>query len=527
MGSPLAPLGTSRRSRLATILAFTLLAILSLSKIHEARTLLLGRPTAQIPLSAPQQRPWVGDHGSGFELFGIFGFAPQIEAVTLNIKAKEVSSSASSSSHGQLSNPQSYKLNQPVKQSARYDATQSPFQYQLPIEMPKPTKHNLDSPDFNATDLESPLPGIPIASIAVEVPTKKKPASAAKLLFGLATSLESIPTSLLGFQHWASRTDARFVVVHEPQNTTLRPGEPSQQNVTEMFQEADIKHITLVGRPGGPSERFASLLIELYDRLEPQTEWAVLIDEETFFFDLEAVQHMLAKYDSSQPWYVGALSDNKWEVNHGGLYAVGGAGIFISRPLLEALRPFADTCYSNTDTGVSGDILVGECIHQHTTTKLSLEHGLHQLDLHGDATGFYEAARKQPLSVHNWKTWHNFDMPAVASVAKVCGPSCVLQNFRFQDGWQLSNGFSIVRHGYSETDLLAQHPEAMEHTWKTTERDIEDSWRYSLAPLKHRDEEKVQFLMEKSVVEKDGGVTMYYVRRENGIGKALIRLFWH
>lgn len=520
MGSPLVPLGTSRRSRLATVLAFALLAIVALSKINEPRTLFLGRPTAQTSLSVPQQRPIIGDHGSGFELFGIYGFAPQIEAVTLNIKAKEPSASK-----GKSNQAHTYKL--PAKHSRREDASQSPFQHQLPIAMPKPTTHNLDAPDFNSTDLETPLPGIPVASIAIDIPAKKKSPSASKLLFGVAANLDSLPESLRGFQHWASRTNARFVVVHEPQNTTLRPDEPSPQNVTRIFKDAGIEHVTLVERQGGPSERFVFLLSELHNHIEPQTEWAGLIDDETFFFDLEAVQHMLAKYDASQPWYVGALSDNKWDVSHGGLYAAGGAGIFISRPLLEALGPFADTCVPTDDTQTGGDVLVGECIYRHTTTKLSLEHGLHQLDLHGDTTGFYEAPRKQPLSVHNWKSWHNHDIPAVASVAKVCGPSCVLQNFRFQDGWQLSNGFSIVKYGYSETDLLAQHPEAMEHTWKTTERDAEDSWKYSLAPLKSRDQDKVQFLMEKSVVEQDGGITMYYVRRENGIGKALIRLVWH
>ncbi|KAF3771092.1 family 31 glycosyltransferase, partial [Cryphonectria parasitica EP155] len=362
--------------------------------------------------------------------------------------------------------------------------------------------------------------------ITLEFPPKKQSPDASKMIFGVATTLDRMPENLRNFQHWAARTSARLVVVHEPRNETLRPGEPSAEEMEQLFKGAGIERITLVERDQGWGERFVSLLGVLHDRMEPQVEWAVLMDDDTFFLDLDAVQAMLAKYNPSQLWYVGALSDNKWNINNGGLYAVGGAGIFISRPLLETMRPFADGCFPEEGTMAGGDTLVGQCIHRHTTTKLTLEHGLYQLDLHGDVTGFYEAPRPQPLSVHHWKSWHHHDIPAVATVARVCGRPCVLQNFRFQDGWQMSNGFSIVKYGYGDAELAVQHPQAMEHTWKHTEWEIEDSWDYSFAPLKERDEGKVQFLMEKSVVELDGSVTLYYVRRKNGIGNGLIRMIW-
>jgi len=83
-----------------------------------------------------------------------------------------------------------------------------------------------------------------------------------------------------------------------------------------------------------------------------------------------------------------------------------------------------------------------------------------------------------------------------------------------------------VRYGYNETYLAEQHPRAMERTWKNTIWDVEDSWQYSMAPLKERDGAKVQYLNEKTVVDDDGTVTSFYIRREDGVGRGLIRVIW-
>lgn len=470
--------------------------------------------------------------GPRIELFGIPDFAGEVEVATLNIKVKEQASSSSSQyTKGGPGASKSFNQRPPsnLRRQGYGVVLPSPLQQQLPIALPKFSTQHIDAPGFNISDLDVNIPGIPPATITVPIPKEPGPPDASKITFGVATSLERMPEALRNFKHWAAHTDARFIVIHEPQNTTARPGEPSADEIQSMFREAGINHLFLVESTKGWGENYVSLLSWLGATSEEQTEWVALIDDDTFFFDMNSLLGMLKKYDTKHPWYVGTLSENKWNVNNGGLFAIGGAGVFMSKPLIQAVGPHAEACWADRrGETLGGDAIVGDCVYAHTTTKLSIEHGLYQLDLHGDVTGFYEAVRPQPVSVHHWKSWHQHDLPTIASVSEACGKQCVLQNFRFQDGWQLSNGFSVVKYGYNDTELAEQHPEAMEHTWKPTIWDIEDSWRYSLEPLKPKDERKVQFLVEKSFRDEQAETTtVYYVRRENGVANGLIRMIWH
>lgn len=537
---------SSKRSRVATALVFGVLLLLCISRLNAPSALLLGQPRS----SASKQRP-VGSptyDGPRFNIFGIPDFADSVEVATVNIKIKDdkpkqnagftkkpfVSPPVSGKpqsfpSFNNLQSSPEDTLNTRRDASSTSSQTLSNLQQQLPIALPHLQTHRLDAPNFNISDLEHPPAGVPPATITLDLPFKPAPQpDASSLVFGVATTLDRLPSSLRNFRHWAANTHARFVIIHEPHNTTLRPGEPTAAEVITMYREAGIENIDMIAQTAGWGERFVGLLDATHRVMQrsPIARWAVLIDDDTFFFDLGAVLSRLKKYDHRREWYVGAMSENKWNVNNGGLYAMGGAGMFISKGLLDLVAPHAGTCFPREPTSLGGDILVAECIHRWTTTKLTIEHGLYQLDIHGDASGFYEAVREQPLSVHHWKSWHAVDMPTVGAVAAKCGRECVLRNYRFQDGWQMSNGFSIVRYGYNESYLAEQHPLAMERTWKTTMWDVEDSWKYSFAPLKERDEAKVQFLNEKTVVADDGTVVVFYVRRENGIGKALIRVVW-
>ncbi|KAI3394271.1 hypothetical protein diail_2974 [Diaporthe ilicicola] len=495
------------------------------------------KPTVEEPQQPP---PYSGPR---VELFGLKNFGAEVEFATLNIRVKEQQSHPSDSTSTNSQNAHAQKpaaaaaAKPPQFEQSRPDHSRrqgygifspSPLQQQLPIALPKFRTHRVDSPDFNETELETPVPGTPPASTTITIPPKNKAPDASRITFGVATLLSRMPDALQNFKHWAAHTDARFVVVYEPQDTEARPGEPSAEEIKKMYRDAGIGHLFLVESDKGWGERYLSLLSWLSSTVEKQTDWVALIDDDTFFFDMDTLMGMLNKYDPAEPWYVGRLSENKWNINNGGFFAIGGAGVFMSRPLIEALGPHAESCWVDRREDASGgDGVVGDCVYRHTTTKLSIEHGLFQLDLHADVTGFYEAVRRQPVSVHHWKSWHHHDLPTVASVADVCGKPCALQNFRFQDGWQMANGFSIVKYSYNETELAAQHPEAMEHTWKRTIWDIDDSWTYSLEPLKPRDEGKVQFLVEKSVRDDAAKTTtIYYVRREEGIGKGLIRVVW-
>lgn len=537
----LTTLSGSKRPRTAAAFIFAIFVLFCLTRLGQEGSVFPLTGSDHAKASAAEQQP-LGYDGPRFELFGIRDIAAEVQITTLNIKTKEKAPPPppppSSSKLSLLAGfpedevHESTQIPEPNPNSgSRFDTRQEPSvsppspQRQLPIALPSFATHHLDSPTFNRTDVDLPILGVPPATITLEMPSKPEQPDASHIIFGVATLLERMPDNLRNFAHWGAHTNARFVVVHEPRNTTLRPGEPTPDEIRRLYKEAGLKHLTLIEKDAGWGERFLGLLDIMNQHLESQTQWGVLMDDDTFFFDMDAVLDMLRKYDTSKPWYVGTLSENKWNINNHGFFAMGGAGVFISRPLLQTIGPLAASCFPE-GTNAGGDVLVGECIYKHTTTKLTLEHGLYQLDLHGDVTGFYEAVREQPLSVHHWKSWHNHDLPSIGSVAQSCGRSCVLQNFLFQDGWQMSNGFSIYKYSYNETELASQHPLAMEHTWKLTIWDIEDSWTYSLAPLKDRDEHKLQFLMERSVLGDDGELTLYYVRRMFGVATGIIRVIW-
>lgn len=141
-----------------------------------------------------------------------------------------------------------------------------------------------------------------------------------------------------------------------------------------------------------------------------------------------------------------------------------------------------------------------------------------KVDLHGDVSGFYEAGRPLPLSIHHWKSWNHVDIVALAAVAKVCGDECLLSRYHFRDGWYLANGFSIFR--YSDWDEPDGHSEdAMEETWDLG-GDLEDR----LGPLRPKDPEKESYRLVRSITDM-GRVRQFYVNRTNS-SSGVVEVEW-
>ncbi|KXJ87226.1 hypothetical protein Micbo1qcDRAFT_236434 [Microdochium bolleyi] len=390
---------------------------------------------------------------------------------------------------------------------------------------------------------------------------------ASHITFGLATSLDRISGTVRNVQHWAAGTDARFIIVLIPRkdgsagddNDINNNGPSSIDEAEALFAAAGVPHVTFIPQqqddPKNAWENaYMSLITHFHASLTPKggkktTRWVSWIDDDTFFPSLPALTSTLStRFGDAdrQPYYVGQMSERYEYVRDGGIVAFGGAGVFLSVPLLEQLALHADACFRHErhDTFTGGDFRLADCVHRWTTTKLSPLEGLHQLDFGGDASGFYEAERAQPLSVHHWKSWHAFDMPEIARVGEVCGDACILQHFRLggRGQWAMTNGFSIVRYstGYRRVDSIAaarerdvdtqgrteeiEVPGAMEKTWDTTRRDAKDMWEYSLEPLMDKDSGKRQYLLEKLERDAEGNMVVDYVHREEGVGRGLIRV---
>ena len=168
---------------------------------------------------------------------------------------------------------------------------------------------------------------------------------------------------------------------------------------------------------------------------------------------------------------------------------------------------------------MEGDVIIRDCIYAKTNTKLSLEPGLHQLDLEQDVSGFYESG-VLPLSIHHYKSWSRMQPEKMHLITEVCG-ECFLQRWQFTDNTILSNAYSVVQyHGGIDFDT-----ELMEGTWAHPNHEFD----FSIGPLRPAmtPEEKVSWRFLDAEVTNDGAVKQLYVHRgKDGGEDKVLELLW-
>ncbi|KAK5090036.1 hypothetical protein LTS08_007405 [Lithohypha guttulata] len=406
-----------------------------------------------------------------------------------------------------LTNPhiQFAKVNIAVSQS---DMAEFPLLQILDIKLPASANINIDEiSEHNSLELESTV------STTIRIPRlPHTQPDAHEYIFGVATTYDRLLNSLDTFSHWLSNSNTRLIAAMEPSLDLDLP-----DKVLAKAQSLKIP-LGTIDSPYQFLDRYFSLIRVLHDNRSPDTKWYVLIDDDTFFLDLaNVVKTFKAKYNPDLPYYIGALTEDFQQMSTWGYMAYGGGGVFLSAPLVEQLLPHWEACYAKRNTG---DQRLAECIYQHTNTKFTWEHNLHQLDLHGDQSGFYEALRPQPLSVHHWKSDEfrfHADMYNLSLVSTICGKSCLLQKFKFANGWVLTNGFSLVKH--SDVDVRHRDVDkdiSMERTWDFYWGGASNiHFEHSVGPIRNPDEgEKISFRMESALKETDGRVRQLYVKRK-------------
>ncbi|GAB1209378.1 hypothetical protein APSETT445_008151 [Aspergillus pseudonomiae] len=343
-------------------------------------------------------------------------------------------------------------------------------------------------------------------SVTIYAPVMAPRPNASHMIFGVATSTERLYDSLDAFAHWAGGTNAHIVAVVDD--------EGSVKQSEKRAKELDIR-LTVIQNSDDLLDRYFSLLRTLFERKDELTKWIVLIDDDTFFPSMENLVQRLSTYDPTQPQYIGALTEDIAQMYFGSHMAYGGAGIFLSIPLVQQLNAVFRNCY---DYKGAGDRMIARCIYSQTTVKLKWEHGLHQLDLRGDASGFYESGRPLPLSLHHWKSWFHADMVALSKVAAICGEACLLRRWRLSDDWYLINGFSVVKYSLPLQDSIS-----MEQTWDNSKYKGPDPFEYSLGPLRSKDEGKVSFRLKEAIAETDRVRQIYVREREK---PQVIEVIW-
>ena len=374
-------------------------------------------------------------------------------------------------------------------------------------------------------------------------------ADASHIVFAVSTSLQRLEDSILYFQRWLAHTKARLVAqVVGPDES--KPDAKEMKKLETLLNDLGI--CATVVRPRNRRddmpERYFSLVKLAYEHRNERTRWISLLDDDTFITSMPMLLKRLSEYDETKQQYVGALSEEWWTVGRYGMMAMGGAGVFLSLPLVEVLNKNYQSCKDRSRAG-AGDIRVFECVKWHTNTKLTHVPGLQQIDLQGDRSGLFESGR-QFLTLHHWKEgwWDEsglrladtrpmswFPMASMHLVASICD-TCFLQRWQFGNDMVLSNGYSLAIYptGALRKFSVDMGLERVEHTWMTPaviEGSHNEGFDHYLGPLRPRlelEKDKVQYrFLDAEAV--DGGVRQWYLRLGNSTEDRmdeLVELFW-
>jgi hypothetical protein len=372
------------------------------------------------------------------------------------------------------------------------------------------------------------LPCPPV--IDVDVATDHDSAETAKMLFGIATTADRLERLLPSLLY--SFGDSKAGVL------ALVPESDDDLQRQEDYFRARGLDITIESSPLEFTARYFGL-VEAFayhvHSVRPQTQWLGFIDDDTFFPSLATVAEQLKQFDPSKKHYIGSLSEASWQVDTFGHIAFGGAGVFISRAMLEHLMNYYEDCQSWGEQ--PGDQKLGQCIERSSDTPLTLWPSLYQMDVTGEPDGIFESGR--PInSLHHWGSWYHKDVVKMSAVAASAGKRSVLRRWVFDQQeavnnetgtsvrtfWVLTNGYSIVRYTLDEhTPNTAVN---FDHAEKTWEEDI-SGYQQRLGPLRSKDQPgvtKERWLLRDATVVGDNVHQLY--SREEEATHSLIEIVW-
>ncbi|KAK1587295.1 hypothetical protein Q3G72_011504 [Acer saccharum] len=131
--------------------------------------------------------------------------------------------------------------------------------------------------------------------------------------------------------------------------------------------------------------------------------WYVIADDDTLFF-VDNLVEVLGKYDHSKYHYIGTNSESiKSNYDFSFEMGYGGSGYALSYTLVEELVSKIDGCIERYPHLWASDHLSYSCSAD-LGVDLTIEKGLHQIDLRGDISGLLSSHPNSPLL-----TLHHFD----------------------------------------------------------------------------------------------------------------------
>lgn len=358
---------------------------------------------------------------------------------------------------------------------------------------------------------------LPCDPLVLAVPSPYPKQTFEHFIFGVATYHDRMIEALPAFDHWLAGSGAPLVAVIVDHASHDLPA------LEALFAQHQIKLICVPGQPQLTIDQNHFITLRpTVQHIGPQTKWVGILDDDTFFPSLSALSKAFGEFDHTKELWLGQLSEDFYSVRSWGFFAYGGAGVFLSVPLARKLEPFQEQCLEEAALP-SGDGMLRDCVYYHSKTKLTLVPGLHQQDMRGDLSGFFEAGLR-PLSLHHWKSWYEEPVPKLAAVTEVCG-DCFLQRFQFGEDTLLANGYSIslYRKGVEALNL-----DWMEATWNQHGPEFD----FSIGPLRPalKKHEKRSYRLREAERLPDGRLRQIYVyKRDKKSGDDMdevVELLW-
>ncbi|EEQ27696.1 hypothetical protein McanMca71_000203 [Microsporum canis] len=345
------------------------------------------------------------------------------------------------------------------------------------------------------------------------------------MLFGLATDVDRLRRFLpsLLFSYGSSKAHLLVLV---PEGT-------ANINTHETYFRNRGLNLTLKTSPLDFTARYFGLVeafTEHIDKTLPNIKWVSFVDDDTFFPSLATIGKRLATIDATKRHYIGSLSEASIQVNEFGPIAFGGAGVFVSKPLLETMHTVYQKCQ---DLGIQpGDQKVAHCIKKFGNTDLTLWDSLYQMDMRGEPDGMFESGR-QFDSLHHWQSWYNKDVIKMSTVAAAAGRNSVLRRWRFDERitgkgqrtfWVLTNGYSMIKYTIdASANAESVGFDRVEKTWDGDDKVFEKR----LGPLRPKDQpgvKKERWMLTESTVIGDNVHQLY--SREFDETHSVIELIW-
>lgn len=366
--------------------------------------------------------------------------------------------------------------------------------------------------------------------IDVDVAADDDVEETSRILFGLATTADRLDHLLPSLLYSYGNTKASLLV--------LVPESDDDLALQQTYFRNRGLDVTLKPSPLEFTARYFGMVQAFAEHIRterPQTTWVGFMDDDTFFPSLSTIANELKLFDATKKHYIGSLSEASWQVDTFGHIAFGGAGVFVSKPLLDVLETYYDECQSWGEQ--PGDQKLGQCIQRFGEVALTIWPSLYQMDMKGEVDGMYESGRKIE-SLHHWNSWYTQDVVKMCTVAAAAGRRSVLRRWVFDQKeivnpstgrsvrsfWVLTNGYSLVRYTYDEStpdDVIN-----FDHTEKTWEEDPR-GYEERLGPLRPKDEEGVtkdRWLLKEAYVV-GYNVHQLYAREEEE-GRSIIEIVW-